>query len=70
LKLIEALHSGEKIGMDTLACAGLTFLAGLAAIAFLMAVLKRVSLLPFVLFRMVLGGFLPVLLYLMRVQGW
>jgi undecaprenyl pyrophosphate phosphatase UppP len=28
-----------------------------------MAVLKRVSLLPFVLYRMVLGGFLLVLLY-------
>jgi undecaprenyl-diphosphatase len=63
LKLVEALGSGEKIGMDTLACAGLTFLAGLAAIAFLMAVLKRVSLLPFVLYRMALGGFLLVLLY-------
>jgi undecaprenyl-diphosphatase len=63
LKLLEALHSGEKIGMDTIACAALTFLAGLAAIAFLMAVLKRVSLLPFVLYRMVLGGFLLVLLY-------
>ena len=63
LKLIDALHSGEKIGMDTLACAALTFLARLAAIAFLMAVLKRVSLLPFVLYRMVLGGFLLVLLY-------
>jgi undecaprenyl-diphosphatase len=63
LKLIEALGSGESITLDTLACAGLTFLAGLAAIAFLMAVLKRVSLLPFVLYRMVLGGFLLVLLY-------
>ena len=28
-----------------------------------MALLKRVSLLPFVLYRMVLGGFLLVLLY-------
>jgi undecaprenyl-diphosphatase len=49
--------------MDTIACAGLTFLAGLAAIAFLMAMLRRVSLLPFVLYRMALGGFLLVLLY-------
>lgn len=63
LKLIEAIGSGEKIGIDTLECAGLTFLAGLAAIAFLMALLKRVSLLPFVLYRMALGGFLLVLLY-------
>ena len=41
----------------------LTFVAGLVAIAFLMAVVKRVSFLPFVLYRMVLGGFLLVLLY-------
>ena len=70
MKLIEALHSGEKIGMDTLACAALTFLAGLAAIAFLVTVLKRGSLLPFVLYRVVLGGFLLVLLPLIRAQGW
>jgi undecaprenyl-diphosphatase len=63
LKLFEALGSGETIGMDTIACAVLTFFAGLAAIAFLMALLKRVSLLPFVLYRMALGGFLLVLLY-------
>lgn len=63
LKLFEAVSSGESIGLDTVACAALTFLAGLAAIAFLMAVLKRVSLLPFVLYRMVLGGFLLVMLY-------
>ena len=30
LKLVEALGSGDQIDMDTLACAGLTFLAGLA----------------------------------------
>jgi undecaprenyl-diphosphatase len=46
-----------------LLCAGLTFLAGIAAIAFLMSLLKRVSFLPFVLYRMMLGGFLLVLLY-------
>ena len=33
------------------------------AIAFLMTLVKRVSFLPFVLYRMVLGGFLLVLLY-------
>ena len=35
----------------------------LLAIAFLMNLLKRISFLPFVLYRMVLGGFLLVLLY-------
>lgn len=59
----DALASGEPVTMDAVYCAGLTFGAGLAAIAFLMAVVKRVSFLPFVLYRMVLGGFLLVLLY-------
>ena len=63
LKLIEALRAGESITPGTFECAALTFVAGLAAIAFLMAVLKRVSLLPFVLYRMVLGGFLLAMLY-------
>ncbi len=59
----DALASGEKIGMDAIYCAILTFVAGLAAIAFLMALIRRVSFLPFVLYRMVLGGFLLVLVY-------
>jgi undecaprenyl-diphosphatase len=59
----DALASGEAVTMDAVYCAGLTFLAGLAAIAFLMALVQRISLLPFVLYRMVLGGFLLVLLY-------
>ncbi|MGD9500945.1 MAG: undecaprenyl-diphosphate phosphatase, partial [Methyloceanibacter sp.] len=54
----DALSSGEPVTMDAVYCAILTFFAGLAAIAFLMALVKRVSLLPFVLYRMVLGGFL------------
>jgi undecaprenyl-diphosphatase len=59
----DALASGEPVTMDAVYCAALTFVAGLAAIAFLMALVKRISLLPFVLYRMVLGGFLLVLLY-------
>jgi len=59
----DALASGGKVTSDELLCAGLTFLAGIAAIAFLMSLLKRVSFLPFVLYRMMLGGFLLVLLY-------
>ena len=35
----------------------------LLAIAFLMELIRRISFLPFVLYRMVLGGFLLVLLY-------
>ena len=59
----DALASGEPVTTDAVYCAVLTFFAGLAAIAFLMSLLRRVSLLPFVLYRMVLGGFLLVLLY-------
>ncbi|MGH6735502.1 MAG: undecaprenyl-diphosphate phosphatase [Methyloceanibacter sp.] len=59
----DALASGDTITMDAVYCAVLTFFAGLAAIAFLMALVRRMSLLPFVLYRMVLGGFLLVMLY-------
>jgi undecaprenyl-diphosphatase len=59
----DAIASGEAVTMDAFYCAVLTFFAGLAAIAFLMALLKRISFLPFVLYRMVLGGFLLVLVY-------
>jgi undecaprenyl-diphosphatase len=59
----DALASGDTITMDAIYCAALTFFAGLAAIAFLMALVRRISFLPFVLYRMVLGGFLLVMLY-------
>jgi len=68
LKLVKALSNCQAVTLDELTCAGLTFLAGLAAIAFLMAVLKRVSFLPFVLYRMALGGFLLVLVYVYGMQ--
>ncbi|BAQ15995.1 undecaprenyl-diphosphate phosphatase [Methyloceanibacter caenitepidi] len=60
----EALASGDAITMDAIYCAILTFFAGLAAIAFLMALVRRISFLPFVLYRMVLGGFLLFMIYL------
>ena len=59
----EALAAGDTITIDAVYCAGLTFLAGLAAIAFLMALVRRISFLPFVLYRMALGGFLLVTIY-------
>lgn len=58
----DAIASGGKVTQDELLCAGLAFLAGLAAIAFLMRLLGTVSFLPFVLYRTALGGFLLVLL--------
>jgi undecaprenyl-diphosphatase len=68
LKLFEAVENCQKITMDEILCAGLTFVAGILAIAFLMAVIRRVSFLPFVLYRMVLGGFLLVLVYIYGLQ--
>jgi len=59
----DALASGEGVTMDAVYCAILTFFAGIAAIAFLMNLIRRISFLPFVLYRMVLGGFLLVMLY-------
>jgi len=59
----DAFASGEAVTMDAVYCAVLTFFAGLAAIAFLMNLLRRISFLPFVLYRMALGGFLLVMLY-------
>lgn len=59
----DAFASGEGVTMDAVYCAVLTFFAGLAAIAFLMNLIRRISFLPFVLYRMVLGGFLLVMLY-------
>jgi len=68
LKLSKALSNCQAITLDEIECAALTFLAGLAAIAFLMAMLKRVTFFPFVLYRMVLGGFLLVLVYVYGMQ--
>lgn len=59
----DAFASGEGVTMDAVYCAVLTFFAGIAAIAFLMNLIRRISFLPFVLYRMVLGGFLLVMLY-------
>jgi len=51
----EAVESGETISQGALATGGLTFFTALAAIAILMAMVKRFSLLPFVIYRVVLG---------------
>jgi undecaprenyl-diphosphatase len=59
----DALASGQGVTMDAVYAAILTFVAGILAIAFLMNLIRRISFMPFVLFRMVLGGFLLVLLY-------
>jgi undecaprenyl-diphosphatase len=49
------LEAGEPITGDAVLTGVLTFFFALAAIAFLMAVIRRFSLLPFVVYRIVLG---------------
>ncbi|MEM0987089.1 MAG: undecaprenyl-diphosphate phosphatase [Pseudomonadota bacterium] len=46
---------------DGLIVAGLSFVAGFASIFILMAVVKRMSFLPFVLYRLLLGGVLLIM---------
>jgi undecaprenyl-diphosphatase len=59
----EAIEAGETISTHAYLVGGLTFFTSLAAIAFLMAILRRYSLLPFVIYRIILGG---VLLWLIQ----
>jgi undecaprenyl-diphosphatase len=61
LKLYEA-GSADLIGDALTACA-LSAVAGLLAIAALMAWLKRATFTPFVIYRLLLGGFLISMVY-------
>lgn len=60
---LELHESGQSIPTDALIAAALSFFSALAAIAFLMAVVRRMSFVPFVLYRFLLGGFLLVMAY-------
>jgi len=61
--VLELLEAGEAVPPGALLAAGLTFFSALAAIAFLMALVKRMSFLPFVLYRLALGVLLLYLAY-------
>lgn len=61
--MLEFLEAGEGIPSDALWAAFLTFFSALAAIALLMAVVKRTSFLIFVIYRLALGLLLFALLY-------
>jgi undecaprenyl-diphosphatase len=63
LTALEFHEAGESVPADALIAAGLTFFSAIAAIAFLMALVKRISFLPFVLYRLALGAGLLVLAY-------
>ena len=63
LTIIEMNADGHSVPPGAITAAIFTFFAALAAIAFLMALVKRVSFTPFVMYRMLLAGFLLVLAY-------
>ncbi|HEY7748187.1 MAG TPA: undecaprenyl-diphosphate phosphatase [Aestuariivirgaceae bacterium] len=56
LVLSQAAQSGEPVTADAVLTGALTFLCALAAIAFLMSVIRHISLLPFVIYRVLLGA--------------
>ncbi|MGI9387654.1 MAG: undecaprenyl-diphosphate phosphatase [Methyloligellaceae bacterium] len=63
LTLAEMNSQGHSLPPGAFTAAILTFFSALAAIAFLMALVKRLSFTPFVMYRMLLAGFLLVLAY-------
>ncbi|MEQ8651297.1 MAG: undecaprenyl-diphosphate phosphatase [Kiloniellales bacterium] len=58
------------LGGDAVLAAGLAFLSALIAIAVMMAWLKRASFLPFVVYRILLGGLLLFLVYSGTLADW
>ena len=61
--MLEFAEAGQPVPSDALWAAFLTFFSAIAAIALLMAVVKRTSFLIFVLYRLALGLILFALLY-------
>ena len=60
---LEATQSGHAISADAYWAAFITFFAALAAIAMLMAIVKRTTFLVFVIYRFALGLLLLAMLY-------
>jgi len=63
LTIADIESHGEILPPGAITAAIFTFFSALAAIAFLMALVKRLSFTPFVMYRMLLAGFLLVLAY-------
>ena len=59
----DALKNGEPITGGVIMTGVLTFFVALLAIAFLMRMLRTVSFLPFVIYRVILGGALLGLIF-------
>jgi undecaprenyl-diphosphatase len=62
-KIGDALESGQPITFEMLLTAILTFFVALGTIAFLMQIIRRISFLPFALYRVALGVVLLGLIY-------
>jgi undecaprenyl-diphosphatase len=62
-KLGGAVVAGETISPDSLVTAAMTFVVALATIAVLMRFVRRYSLLPFTIYRLLLGIVLLALIY-------
>ena len=60
---LEATQAGHAISADAYWAASITFFAALAAIAILMAIVKRMTFLVFVIYRFILGFVLLAMLY-------
>jgi undecaprenyl-diphosphatase len=58
-----AMEAGETITQEALLTGAATFFVALAAIALLMAMVKRMSFLPFTIYRVLLGGLLLAIIY-------
>jgi undecaprenyl-diphosphatase len=69
LDLMEMGEATASFATDALITAALSFLASLAAVAFLMAWIRRQSFTIFVVYRVALGGFLLWLVYSGTLEG-
>jgi undecaprenyl-diphosphatase len=63
LKLTDAISSGQTITLPVITTAVLTFFVALGTIAVLMKLVRRISFLPFALYRIALGIGLLALIY-------
>ncbi|MBG1232940.1 undecaprenyl-diphosphate phosphatase [Aestuariivirga litoralis] len=59
----DAVQAGESISFDQIICGVLTFFIGLGTIHFLMNYIRNRSLLPFVIYRVILGSAILGLIY-------
>ncbi len=59
----DAIENSVPITWDAILCGALTFLVALATIAFLMQMVRRMSFMPFVIYRLILGVVLLALVF-------